>query len=359
MNTKWPRNSNYQIFQNPTKIEFQLYQCVELDERIEFDTSIEARGRRSRRKFQKTRRKPKSFFLRFSLQNQRFGKLRPWMNSPHWDEAKGTRLSHRRGRNQKVTSALPLLLSSDSLLSGVAVTSCDHRWTRRAETKKTGSVRRHEVAGIGNHYRSCQSFSPPFPSPPTSACLATTTAGFAITRGRERDRYGAVKRPDGGDGSVRSRQRREGKPRGASGLFIQFDPTFKLNPTIQIKRWFDQWLRSSHSISYFLKTFSLISKLPKIKTNSSGIRKIPWKILRTRNDVYFLIVSSKIKFVQLLKFRISQSNLLKRISSSKFPYKYCRVEFFNNCFSMSLCCHSNLYKRRQKITCESGSSFRH
>ena len=69
------------------------------------------------------------------------------MNSPHLDEAKDTRFTRRRGRNRKVPSALPLLLSSGSLLSGVAVTSRDHLWIRRDETKKMGLVRRREVPG--------------------------------------------------------------------------------------------------------------------------------------------------------------------------------------------------------------------
>ena len=56
----------------------------------------------------------------------------------------------------------------------------------------------------------------------------------------------------------------------------------------------NQGSRSPQSISYFPKIFSLISKLPKIKTKSSGIRKIPRKLLRTRSDVYFLFLTSKI-----------------------------------------------------------------
>ena len=64
------------------------------------------------------------------------------MNSPRREEAKGTGLVRRRGRNRKPRSVLPKLLSAVSLSTGVAVTSRDHPETRRVETNTTGYVRR-------------------------------------------------------------------------------------------------------------------------------------------------------------------------------------------------------------------------
>jgi hypothetical protein len=83
---------------------------------------------------------------------------------------------------------------------------------------------------------------------------------------------------------VVSRQRRGKRSRECSGLF----QTDKPNQTVKIKRWSDQRLRLNSNNS-------LISKLPKIKTNSSGVRKILRKFSRTHRDVYFLIMTSKIK----------------------------------------------------------------
>ena len=168
MNTKWPRYPKHQIFQNSTKPKFQLIQHVELDERTKFDTSIEANGDRSRRNSSKLAGAVASFPIRFSLHNQRFVNLRPWTNSPHREEAKGTGFVLRRGRNRKVSSALPFFLSAVPPSSGDAVTISSHRWTPRVETKKMGPVRRSEVAGIEKPDRRCPTFFRPFLSLPAT-----------------------------------------------------------------------------------------------------------------------------------------------------------------------------------------------
>jgi hypothetical protein len=131
-------------------------------------------------------------------------------------------------------------------------------------------------------------------------------------------------------------QQRKGKPRGASGFFSKLIQPLNLNPTVQIKRWFDQRLRSHQPISYFLKIISLIAKLPKIKTNSSDLRKISRKLLRTHNDIYFLIMSSKVKFSQFQNSGSHNPTSLKEFRPRNSLYRYYGVEFFNSCITISL-----------------------
>ena len=71
------------------------------------------------------------------------------MNSPHREEAKGTGLVRRRGRNRKTSSALPEFLSSVSLSSDVGLANYDHLRAHRSETKLPVPFLRREVAGGG------------------------------------------------------------------------------------------------------------------------------------------------------------------------------------------------------------------
>ena len=127
MNTKWPTYPKFQNFQNSIKTKFQLYQHIQHDEGMKIDVLLVAvHGRKCR----KTRRNPpenqEAWELRFSPNLDRFEHLRPYTSSPHQEEAIGTGFVRRRGRNRKSPSELPLLLSSDSLSSGVAITSRGH-----------------------------------------------------------------------------------------------------------------------------------------------------------------------------------------------------------------------------------------
>lgn len=120
VNTKGLRNSKYQIFQNPTKIKFQVYQHVEHNEGMEFDTLLVAVHGRKYQKTKKTRRKIKT------------------------------------------------LWSFDSHSSLIYFTNQDQREVGNVERKLLPPTRPPEVAGIKNPIEKPMNFSPLIISLPSS-----------------------------------------------------------------------------------------------------------------------------------------------------------------------------------------------
>jgi hypothetical protein len=158
------------------------------------------------------------------------------------------------------------------------------------------------MAEIRKYHHSYQDFFPLFLSLTASTWLVTTTLGLTMSSRTIRDQSGAVKQPNkgGGFGGVGAEERRESHgfweiPRWSKlilGDSKMIQSYINLNPTVQIWRWSDQWSWLHRFEFHFFKIISLISKLPKIKTNSSCLRKILWKFLHTRCDMYFDIESS-------------------------------------------------------------------
>lgn len=141
--------------------------------------------------------------LWFSLVNWRINELRLRTNSPRRDEGKDTGFTRRRGRNRKMPSELPKLLSSISLSTGVGWTIWDHLWPLRVGANDKAPVRRRKMAGQRRWWSE-------------------------LTVREEVSRWSS----------------------GLSPNLIQ-----PLNPTVQIYWWFDQWL----TINLLLSNNKLLS----------------------------------------------------------------------------------------------------
>ena len=120
----------------------------------------------------------------------------------------GSLSTHTQSLNfQQISPHLSLSLSLHRSLSlFLSLFTSLNQWRRSV---RTNSPRWDEgkapdspavVAGIEKYHRSCQSFFPPFLSPPASTGLSETTVGLSVSGRTIRHRSGAVKWPDkGGD----------------------------------------------------------------------------------------------------------------------------------------------------------------
>ena len=221
-----------------TKRGNRAHKILALEEQIKFHSSLDIIHCRSRRKTLKSAGNARNSHLRLCLVSWRFYKPRTQPTSPRQYEAKATIFSRLRCRKRKARSELP-------------------------------------------------NFRASFLSLQSSIWLPKITHALKVARRSSQYRFDAMKWPEerfgfGGDAERKKKLSREG-----SGLSPSWSNCINLNQTAQIFRWFDLQLRSLQRISYFLKIFFLIFKLPKIKTNSSSLWKFLRKFLQTLHDMYF------------------------------------------------------------------------